>query len=157
MGGQTAFFLAFCRPADPESSAANDREFMVVKERAGEVMGTMLNFPCNQKKGIHSSQHEFLMVGHRAWNMQLREMVSANLFLCLFARWTLAPVGDWRVRSSLEYKLISHFVVTKSQRIEFVCVQHRELSLVRLTWKKWLQRSRVCAFSISRCGFADDP
>ena len=52
VGGQTAFFLAFCRPADPESSAANDREFMVVKEKAGEVMGTMLNFPCNQKKGI---------------------------------------------------------------------------------------------------------
>ena len=99
MGGQTAFFLAFCRPADPGSSAANDREFMVVKERAGEVMGTMLNFPCNQKKG---SQHEFLTVGHRAWNMQLREMVSANSFLCLFARWTLAPVGDWRVRSVLE-------------------------------------------------------
>ena len=62
----------------------------------------MLNFPCNQKKGIYSSQHEFLMVDHRAWNMQLREMVSANLFLCLFARWTLAPVGDWRVCSGLE-------------------------------------------------------
>ena len=103
MGGQTAFFLAFCRPADPGSSAANDREFMVVKERAGEVMlNTMLNFPYNQKKGIHSSQHDFLMVGHRAWNMQLREMVSANLFLCLFARWTPAPVGNWRVCSGLK-------------------------------------------------------
>ena len=102
VGGQRAFFLVFSRPADPGSSAANDREFMVVKERAGKVMGTMLNFPCNQKKGIHSSQHEFLMVDHRAWNMQLREMVSANLFLYLFTRWTLAPVGDWRVRSGLE-------------------------------------------------------
>ena len=54
-------------------------------------------------------------------------------------------------------KLISHFVVKKGQRIEFVCVQHQELSPVRLTWKKGLQRSRVCAFSISRCGFVEDP
>ena len=48
--GQTAFFLAFCRPADPGSSAANDREFMVVKERAGEVMGNNVKLPLQSKE-----------------------------------------------------------------------------------------------------------
>ena len=48
--GQTAFFLPFCRPADPGSSAANDREFMVVKERAGEVMGNNVKLPLQSKE-----------------------------------------------------------------------------------------------------------
>ena len=52
MGGQTAFFLPFCRPADPGSSAANDREFMVVKERAGEVMGNNVKLPLQSKERL---------------------------------------------------------------------------------------------------------